>query len=87
MRTIEVNGQSFDVRPLKRGEVKQLRKAGFNLVALDPPTAEDAMDAVFELIFTPDQISAIDALDNPDALKVWSAVLVETYGSRGEEKN
>ncbi|BBO92051.1 hypothetical protein [Desulfosarcina ovata] len=87
MRTVTLGSNDFDVRPLKRKEVKQLRKDGITLVNLDPAKGEEAMDRVFDMVFTPDQIAVIDELDNPDALKLWSAVLKETYGAQDEEKN
>lgn len=87
MRTITINEQSFDVRGLKRKEVKTLRNEGLSLTSLDPETSEQAMERVFEMIFSPDQINQIDELQNVDALKLWTAALSETYGSPGEEKN
>lgn len=87
MREIKVSDQLFEIRPLKRKEVKQLRRDGFNLANLDPESGEEAMDRVFDMVFTPDQLALIDDLDNPDALKLWGAVLAETYGSPAEEKN
>lgn len=87
MRTITINENNFEIRPLKRKEVKQLRAEGYNLTALALGTGEEAMDRVFAMVFTPEQISIIDELDNPDAIKLWSGILKETYGAPGEEKN
>jgi hypothetical protein len=87
MRTIEIDTHKYEIRALKRKEVKQLRKNGYILTALDPQTAEDAMDQVFQLVFSPEQISQIDERPNPDALKLWSGILKETYGAPDEEKN
>ncbi len=87
MRTVEIDGQAFEVRGLKRKEVKQLKREGIILVNLDPEMGEDAMDKVFDMVFTTDQIEEIDELQNADALQIWSAILLETYGAPGEEKN
>lgn len=87
MRTIEIDTHKYEIRALKRKEVKQLRKNGYILTALDPKTAEDAMDIVFEMVFTSEQLTQIDEMPNPDALKLWSGILKETYGAPDEEKN
>lgn len=88
MRKETICGRTFNVRPLTRGEVKSLRKEhGCNLMALAPDKAEEAMDRVFEMEFNEEEIAFIDKKENPEALKLWKAVLAETYGSQGEEKN
>lgn len=87
MREITINGVEFEIRPLKRKEVKEMRKKGMPLTTLSPDLAEQAMESVFEMVFTPEQIEIIDELDNPDSLKLWNGILKETYGDKGEEKN
>lgn len=87
MRELELNGQTFQVRALKRKEVKQIKADGFNLFELEPATADDCVDAVFDIAFTPEEIQQIDELDNQDALKIFKAVLAETFGDSEEEKN
>ena len=71
MRTIEINGHEYEIRPLKRKEVKQLRKNGYILTALNPQTAEDAMDQVFKLVFTSEQLTQIDERPRPGKRYVY----------------
>jgi hypothetical protein len=87
MRTKTFNNHEFDIRPLKRGEVKKLRKDGLNLAALPVDRADEAMDLVFEIVFDDADLAAIDELDNPHAMELWYAVIEETYGSKAEEGN
>ena len=87
MRDIQINNFTFNVRSLTRGELKELRAAGFNLAALEVANADEAVDLAFELMFSDEQISNIDALDYQDSLKIWNSILSETYGDQGEEKN
>ena len=87
MGIIKFDGKEFKIRALKRKEVKILRKKGMNLTALTGETAEDAMDAVFEMVFNKTSLSEIDNLPNYQALKLWQSILAATYGSEEEEKN
>lgn len=87
MREIKVGGTAYQVRGLKRKEVKALKRKGFNLAALDRANADDAMDLVFEIVFDEAVIREIDELDQAEALRLWEGVLKETYGAPGEEKN
>jgi hypothetical protein len=80
MRTIEINGREFEVHGLKRKEVKVLKKEGYVLASLDHKSADDCMDRAFEMVFTDDQLEAIDEIQNADAIKLWQAMLLETYG-------
>jgi len=86
MREVEINGTIFEVRGLKRKEIKKLRKDGIVLTGLDAEKADIAMDLIFELLFA-NQIELIDDMENADALKLWVAVMRETYGASDEEKN
>jgi len=81
----EIGGKSFDLRPLKRGEIRQLKKNGIVLHQLTIDNVDDAADAVFGILGL--DLAAIDALEYPDFLKLWKEVLAESFGSRGEEKN
>ena len=88
MRIVTIDEHKFEVRGLLRGEVKELRREhDIVLVNLSPANAEEAQDRVFELIFSLEDLERIDALPNADALKLWQAVLKETYGAKDEEKN
>ena len=79
MKEVEIAGQVFRIRSLKRGEVKKLRQEGYSLLNLTPENAEEAQEKVFEILFTKDQLEAMDQLDYPDSLKIWQAILDETY--------
>lgn len=87
MRTVTIDGKDFQIRPLKRKEIKKLKADGFNLAALKAEKADDAMEAVFEMVFDVDERRAIDEITQPQALRLWKSVLMETYGSGDEEKN
>lgn len=81
----EIGGMSFDLRPLKRGELRGLKKDGIVLHQLTMDNVDDAADAVFGILGL--DLEAIDDLAYPDFLKLWTEVLAESFGSRVEEKN
>ena len=87
MREVTINGKLFQVRGLKRKEVKQLRKEGLPLMNLQPENAEEAQDRVFEMVFNEGELAIIDEMDNKDALRLWQEILAETYGVGDETKN
>lgn len=87
MRQITIGGETFEVRGLTRGEVRDLRAAGLNLMTMTPDTVDDVMDAVFGLVFSEEDNRRVDALPNRDVGRLLGAVIAETYGSRDEEKN
>lgn len=80
-----IGGKSFDLRPLTRGEIRQLKKDGILLHRLTMDNVDDAADAVFRIMGL--DLSAVDALAYPDFVKLWKEALAETFGSRDEEKN
>ena len=87
-RELNVEGICLTVRPLKRGEIKSLKKEGFNLSNIDPETADALLDRVFDMIFTEEEIGWIDELPYHYSIKtIWPEILKETFGSREEEKN
>lgn len=79
------HGETFDLRPLTRGELKTLRKQGYNMGALTTEQADDAMDAVFAMVLG-DDVDRLDAMPNTVAIDVWKKILSLTYG-RDPEKN
>ena len=87
MREVEINGRKFQVRGLKRKEIRALREQGFVLLALKGEDLDAAQDATFEIVFGPEDLAAIDEMDNRDALKLWDAILRETYPAADEIKN
>jgi len=82
----EINGIPFEIRPLTRGEVKALRKAGLPLDRLTLENAEDAFDEVLRLVFGDSGIAEVDNLPNDKALELFRAIVDLTYG-RDAEKN
>ncbi len=87
MREETIENKIFQVRGLKRKELKQLRADKIDLNDLDATRAEEVMDIVFAIVFTPEQIAEIDEMENKYAIRLWIAVLKETFGSGEEEKN
>ncbi|WP_054031021.1 hypothetical protein [Desulfatitalea tepidiphila] len=88
MREVKLtDSKIIEVHALTRGQVKDLRRQGFNLMALTKDQAEEAMDAAFAMVLAPEEIEELNGLAYPVALAVWRAILAETYGAPGEEKN
>lgn len=83
METI-IEGKSYNIRPLTRGEIKQLRKKGLELANLSQDKADDAIDAVIGLVL-PDRVDEIDGLSNTVALGIFKNVVELTYGGRAEK--
>jgi hypothetical protein len=85
-----------EVRGLTGKEIRALAADGYPIsrltmdmmaLAKDLDLAEKTMDAVLALVLTPEELETIDEQPSNMALDVWSAVLKETFGARGEEKN
>ena len=87
MRTVEIEGRAWEVRGLKRKQVKELKKGGINLADLAPGKADEAMDAVFAKTFSAEDVALIDEMLNADAMRLWVAIIRETFGATEEEKN
>lgn len=88
MPEIDVKGHRYSVRSLKRGEIRELReKHDISLSGLTMEKADEAVDMVFDLVFSEEEKILIHDLENPSAMKLWREILKETYGSPGEEKN
>ena len=96
MRVVESESFKVDVRGLTGTEIRQLKADGHPIsrltmgmveLAKDLDLAERTMDAVLALVLTPEQLEQVDKQPNNMALDVWTAVLKETFGARGEEKN
>ena len=69
------------------GVHKELKKKGFVLSDLRDDNVDDAMDEVFSIVLTKEDIARLDELPNNEAIKVWGAILDLTYGNRVQEKN
>jgi hypothetical protein len=85
--TVNIGGEDMKVRGLLRKEVKDLKKEGFILSDLRDDNVDDAMDKVFEIVLTKEDIAKIDELPNRESIKVWTAILDLTYGNEVQEKN
>ena len=74
----------FEIRSLKRKEVKALKEKGFNMGALQPEQIDDFMDAVFTIIYSPAHIGKIDEQPQRDCIKLLNQIMDETNGSISE---
>jgi len=83
----EINGIKFEIRPLTRGEVKALRKKGYNIGNLSLENADDAADEILEMVCGSEQIQEVDALPNDKALELFKAIIDLSYGKGADEKN
>jgi hypothetical protein len=76
------------VRPLTRGEIKQLRADGLYVTQIagsdDADRAEDAIDATLALVFG---AAAVETMPNPVANKLYLDIITETSGRPDDEKN
>lgn len=99
MRAVDVNGVRFEVRGLRLSEVceKKMRKLGYGrfLFAPDIEAAADKqermgeiMDAALLAVLGRDGYEQVDAAGGVAGLQVvFKAIIAETYGGPGEEKN
>ena len=87
MREVTYEERTFEVRALKRKEVKELKKDGYVISNLSPANADDCLDRVFSMVFSEEDIKAIDEMPNHAAISLWQDILKETYGAKDEEKN
>lgn len=87
MRKVNLDGEQIEVRGLKRKEVKALNREGIYLTELTPRQAEEAMDKVFDMVFSEAELARIEEAPNVAVMDVWQGVLKETYGAPDEEKN
>lgn len=83
----EIGGNKFEIRPLTRGEVKALRKKGYNIGNLSLENADDAADEILELVCGTEQIQEVDKLPNDQALDLFKAIIDLSYGKGDDEKN
>lgn len=87
MREVTINGRAFELHPLKRGFLRQMRKDGMPLDLLPVEKSEEAMDRTLEEALTEDEFTATNEMDNPDCIKLFRGILRETFSSEDEEKN
>ncbi len=82
----EFGGKSFEIRPLKRGEIKTLRGKGFNLTNLQQDQADEVIDEVIAIVL-PDQVSEVDELPNSAVMDLFKEIVNATYGIGEAAKN
>ena len=85
-RKIETStGVVFEVRALKRGEVRKLREQGVDVFNFEGDAVFANMDPVLDTVFpnSPD----IDELPFPDATNVFRGIMAATLGTEEEVKN
>jgi len=86
-REVEVGNRKITVRSLTRKEVKALKKEGFDIGNLKKEEVDDLLDAVFPMVLSPEEVNLVENSPYRVCTQVWTAVIKETYGSAGEEKN
>ncbi len=86
MRELELNGHVFEVRGLKRRELRELAKFGMHPTrySVSEENFDDVMYAALDMVFPP---ATVDELENMDMLNLFEALIQETYSGGGAEKN
>lgn len=74
-----IGGKTFQIQPLTRGEVRRLRKEGFNLSNITVETADEVIDKVLEIALG-ERFSEVDDLINSDAIALFKDVVSLTFG-------
>ncbi|MCU0589862.1 MAG: hypothetical protein MUC57_00100 [Desulfobacterales bacterium] len=100
VREIEIGGEKFTARGLRLSEVSaaKMRKLGYGRFLFVPeitPGADDQqermgeiMDAALSAVFGKEGIERIDRAGGVKGLHdAFRAIIAETYGTPGEEKN
>ena len=87
MREVKVEGKVYIIRGLKRKEVKALRKKGLAPLDVTPEKLDDVVDEALRLVLNKKEFESLDDLDNASVLKLWDALLRETYPAADEIKN
>jgi len=86
MREITVENITFQIKHLKRSEVKALKKEGFVIGKIDNEQMDDWIDRMIEMSL-PGRLAEIDDLPPKASYKIFEAILKETFGDKVEEKN
>jgi hypothetical protein len=98
MRQININGQTFEVRSLRRAEInkKQFRQLGYGRFVFTPELGDgdtqerlaEIMDVALLAVLGQEGCAAVDAAGGVRGLQAaWRAIVDETYGTAGAEKN
>jgi len=81
----EFGGLSLELRSLTRGELKSLRKKGFNLGSLDPTNADEAIDEVINIILGEEETKKADSLPNKNYVDIFGEIIKLTFGGETEK--
>ena len=100
MREIEIEGKKFQIRGLKRSEIREnnLWILGYRRNMFQPPETEngkldvdkleEGQDKVLEVVLGQARIDELDEIGGNGAMiTAWNAIVGETYGVKAEEKN
>lgn len=89
IKTVTIGDEAFQIRALTRAEIRKLEPFGFSFLACVPTyeTANQAQDAVFDLVLVKSEKKKLEQLPNREVTRLWSEILKETYGAPDEEKN
>lgn len=99
MRTVNIYGQDFKIRGLKRREIiDHLSDYGYTGLAHQPPTKEDGKpdfrkidegrNRILELVLSADEINRLEDIGGNAACQLAvSEIIKETYPDWGELKN
>ena len=89
METVIIDGRKFDINPLTRGQIRELKDYGFGYFICKPTLeqAHDAMDAVFDMVLSDQDQAFLDARPVKESFAVWKSLLAETYGGGADEGN
>lgn len=86
MRNVEISSGLMEIRPLTRKEIKAGKDVGLKYVGVQitPDNFDEVLDYCLGCQFA-DYV--LDGMANPDQHSLFRAVIAETWGSPGEEKN
>lgn len=82
-------GGEWEIRGLKRREVKQLKSEGFDIKDHEPDLEqiEQTAEKVLKIILTPEQFNLLDDLYDGEPIVLYTEVIKLTYPSGAEAKN
>lgn len=86
MRQIKIDGKTYEVRALRRAEIRALSDLGIGSARFEPDRErfDEVLDRILETQF---DAADLDGMENPDLIRLYEAVIAETWTHPGEEKN
>lgn len=79
--------KSFELRPLTRRELKDLRRKGFNLSNIDTKNADECFEEVVSTVLSEETIEEAESLSNPDYMDLYRTIVKMTFDMTDAEKN